>query len=103
MVKLKKNKLKAGDEENWRQKLQNVFGEDPVIHNWLVSEIEKLILSTEEEIFSGRNIRWSEWGNLELDGIYDSIRNQTSRNDGCIDKFIMHEPTKRVFRLGFTY
>jgi hypothetical protein len=82
------------------------LGRDPETCLWLLETLRTMIESIptkQGKCYIPSHIRWSELYALELEGIYDSLRNSTPRQKGMYDKLIVHEESGRVFRLGYSY
>lgn len=82
------------------------LADSPEVCLWLIDEINRMVNGVVEKQgkhYMADRIRWSEYTCLPLEGVYDSIRNNTPRNRGLYDKFIVHEGTGRVFKIGYSY
>lgn len=90
----------------WEKEIAAHLFNNPEVATWLLEKIDKMLDYANSHVGIKYNpvmVRWSELYALELEGIYDSIRNHTPRNYGLYDKLIVHEETARVFRIGYSY
>jgi len=90
----------------WQKEIAGYLLNEPEVATWLLEKIDDMLqyARAHEGIkYNPIMIRWSELYVLELEGIYDSVRNHTPKNHGLYDKLIVHEETSRVFRIGYSY
>lgn len=90
----------------WEKQILSYLSDDCTVAAWLIEKIDHMlsyVQSHHGNLYNAERIRWSELYQLELEGVYDTIRNNTPSRNGLYDKMIVHEDTGRVFRIGYSY